>query len=34
MTKSCFISIIIPVFNEEDCIEKTLDSLVIGDQII
>jgi glycosyltransferase involved in cell wall biosynthesis len=25
MTKSCFISIIIPVFNEEDCIEKTLD---------
>jgi glycosyltransferase involved in cell wall biosynthesis len=28
MTKSCFISIIIPVFNEEDCIEKTLDRIV------
>ena len=25
MPKNCFISIIIPVFNEEDCIEKTLD---------
>ena len=25
MKKTCDISIIIPVFNEEDCIEKTLD---------
>jgi len=28
MPKNCFISIIIPVFNEEDCIEKTLDRIV------